>query len=136
MHKDQTVFKVSLVPVGLDCPEDEGDIPLDPAEPQKDCLGAADEGDVFRFEARKRQVYRIEAAMPEGTLADLKARLTYKTRMKKIKVLAEAGGSGGRVALESAKIPQNGDYFLEVSLGRPLAETVPYTLTLTRTSAK
>lgn len=137
MHKDQTVFKVSLVPVGLDCPEDAaGEIDVAAATPQKDCLGAGDEQDSFRFQARKRETYRIEVSMPEGTLADLRTRLTYQTRVKKIKTLSVAGGSGGRVTLESVRMPQGGDYFLEVSLAKPLAETVPYTLTLTRTSVK
>jgi hypothetical protein len=137
MHKDQTVFKVSLVPVDLDCPEDSaGEIDVGATEPQKDCLGAGDEQDSFRFLARKREIYRIDAAMPEGTLADLRLRLTYKTRVKKIKTLAVAGGSGGRVTLDSVRMPQEGDYFLDVSLAKPLAETVPYTLTLTRTSIK
>lgn len=135
MHKGQTVFKVSVVPVDLDCPEDgAGETALDASEPQKNCLGAGDERDVFRFRARKREVYRIDVAMPDGTVADLRMKLTFTNRVKKKKTLAEAGGSGGRVSLESVRLPQGDDYDLEVILAKPLAETVPYTLTLTKTS--
>ncbi|HSA59458.1 MAG TPA: hypothetical protein VLJ37_07210 [bacterium] len=137
MHKDQTVFKVSLVPMDLDCPEGAtGEIDVDAAEPQRNCLGGGDEQDTFRFRARKREIYRIDAAMPEGTVADLRAKLTYRNRLKKTKTVAEASGSGGRVALESVRMPQDGDYVLEVSLAKALAENVPYTLTLIKTSGR
>jgi hypothetical protein len=140
MNKDQTVFKVTLVPTVLNCPaQEEPAVALDTALPQENCLGGGDEGngaDSFEFHAEKREVYRIAIAMPEGTSADLRAKLTFRNRVKKTKLLAEASGSGGRVTLESVRMPQDGDYFLEVSLAKPLKEVVPYTLTLTRTSTR
>jgi hypothetical protein len=130
------IFEATLAPATIECAADgEEPTPISPDAPREDCFWEQDAKDVFHFEGKKKDVYRIEIVTSEST-SGLQATVGLAQKKKNPKILADVSGSGGRVAIESVALPEKGTYSLEVGLAQPSLDILPYTVTFTKISAQ
>lgn len=137
MHKDHVTFKaVSVAKGDLESDKDAGAtiqeaMPILVGRYAMNYLGGGDEHDVFRFEAKKDEVYFVGLIPNEELNSYFKLEIfdSYKQRL-----LLQSSGVNQGLKSQSFAIPADGTYYLDLSFGVGQRSLVAYTLELARVS--
>ncbi len=133
MNKDHVSFTAQLIVRGdLNTDTDAGEsltqaAPIDAKRYTKNFLGGSDLKDVFAFKAHKDETYFVGIIPDEDNETYFKMSIfdSYKQ-----KVLSQSSGVGEGMRSQNFRIPEDGIYYLELTLGANQAQALPYILEL------
>ena len=139
MHKDETLFKVSLATRGdLDGEVDAGAsltdaLPMQGNRYENNYLGGLDDKDVFSFAAKKGEVYFVGLIPNEESGSSFVVTVYDNYKQK---VFSKTSGINEGLKSKEFTIPDDGVYYLEVILGNQLKHPVSYALELNQTGSR
>lgn len=137
IHKDHATFKVSRISRGdlggdVDAGKDLGGaLPIEAKRYGANFIGATDKSDMFSFDAKQGETYLIGVIPGEEKSPGFRIRLLDEFKEQ---VAYKSGSSNQGVKVKGISIPEDGKYFLEVSIVQFKTFT-PYTLLLRKEKA-